>query len=110
MTAEKSVFQMEQLVKSKLDGFREAWVEEEKEREERRSQRLDTFAKVKLFLQRAVLRLCSGECHAAGEAGEGDGGVEGEHLGRGGGGQAGRDEVRQAQAGNLLLQEGFFDF
>ena len=49
MTAEKSVFQMEQLVKSKLDGFREAWVEEEKEREERRSQRLDTFAKVKFF-------------------------------------------------------------
>ena len=40
---------MELLVKSKLDGLREAWVEEVKEREERRSQRLDTFAKVKFF-------------------------------------------------------------
>ena len=34
-------------MKSKLVGLREAWVEEEKEREARQSQRLDTFAKVR---------------------------------------------------------------
>ena len=48
---------MEQLVKSKLDDLREAWVEEEKEREERRSQRLDTFAKVKFFFAESGLKI-----------------------------------------------------
>ena len=40
---------METLVKSKFEGLREAWAEEEKEREARQSQRLDTFAKVSLI-------------------------------------------------------------
>ena len=95
-------------MKSKLVGLREAWVEEEKEREARQSQRLDTFAKVRFCFvplsaqNNALLHFCPGECHAAGKAGEGDGRVEGEHLGRGGGGQAGRTQMHQAEARFLV--------
>ena len=35
-------------MKSKLEGLREAWAEEEKEKEARSSKRFDTFAKVSL--------------------------------------------------------------
>ena len=37
---------METLVKDKLEGLREAWAEEEKEKEARLSKRFDSFAKV----------------------------------------------------------------
>ena len=40
---------METLVKSKVEGLREAWAEEEKEKEARLSKRFDTFAKVSLI-------------------------------------------------------------
>ena len=36
-------------MKSKLEGLREAWAEEEKEKEARSSKRFDTFAKVSLI-------------------------------------------------------------